>query len=93
MNGAAINTWIAWAMGISRGGALATAVPMVAYGQMWFPLAHVLSTAVSANIPTGATAPVNIDATAALGFMIQAANSGANGNTYAVHDITFEALN
>jgi len=93
VNAAAISAWFATIYVTSRGGALASVVPTIAYGNLQVPLSHILSTAQSSPIPTGAIAPVNIDATAALGVMLQCANSGANGNTYAVQDLTFEALN
>jgi hypothetical protein len=90
---AGVGPYIIQVYGISRGGAVVSAVPMVAYGIFQASSAVVLPANMVPGIPTAAIAPVNIDATAALGFTIQALNSGANGSVYATHDITFEALN
>ena len=90
---AGVGPYVITAFGVSRGGALATAVPMVAYGTFGASVATVLASTGTPAFPSGAIAPVNIDATAALGFMIQCKNSGANASTYATHDLVFEALN
>lgn len=88
-----VGPYILTAFGASRGGALASAVPMVAYGTFASGSPTILVANHVTAFPTGAIAPVNIDATAALGFLIQCMNSGANASTYATHDITFESLN
>ena len=90
---AGVGPYVLTAFGLSRGGAVPTAVPMVAYGTTSFSIATVLAATGYPAFPSAAIAPVNIDATAALGFTIQVKNSGANASTYATHDITFEALN
>lgn len=90
---AGVGPYILQAVGHSRGGALASAVPMVAWGTLLASAAVILQASALPVIPAGAIAPVNIDATTALGFTIQCANSGANGSSYVTHDIVFEALN
>jgi hypothetical protein len=79
---------------VSRGGAVPTATPVLAYStQFLVPVALITAANQVPMIPAATPTAVNIDNTQALGFNVQFNRSGSTAETATVHDITFEALN